>query len=269
MRGVDLVFLRQPRGSHSCGQHCVAMATGGDLARVVKVFGHEWCTQWRDISKALRTLGVRAMPFPASIKQQPKPTQCIVRVRSKLDPGWSHFVIFSHGHWWDPALGTAEGQKRHPQWAPHMYQASYLELVGYDNAVYRSPVAKARIIQEPIYADDWQRLDTCGKNRIAQNVFAVEHSIDRLGQAWTIGKQMASEGYSFAWTDLVKAEGFYCLMDRGEARFVGWGLTYSEALVSASLAATGFLLQRGKSANKFKADESKAKAQAKSHQNLQ
>lgn len=237
------------------------MVTGGDLARVVKIFGHEWYTQWREIIHALRTLGVRVMPHPATIKQQAKPTQCIVRVKSKQDPGWSHFVIFSHGHWWDPSHGTAEGQKRHPQWAPHMYQASYLELIGYDPGIYRPPAEKPSVIQPAIYADDWQRLDVRDKNRIAQNVFALENTVDRLGQAWTLGKQMAKEGYAFEWLDQIKDEGFYCVMDRGEARFVGWGPNYSEALVAASLAATGFLLQRVKSPNKFKVDESKAKAE--------
>lgn len=260
--GVDIILLKQPPRSYLCGQTCVAMVTGGDTARVIKLFGHEGPTSWQQIIGALRGLHVMVMPYPASIKTQAKPNQCIVRIKSKLYPWWSHFVVFSHGYWYDPSYGSGQGMKRHPLWEPHMYQASYVELVGYSPG-YRLPEPrKIKPVQPAIYADDWQKLDAVQKSSIVENVFQIGGAVDSLGSAWQVGKQMLERGFSFDWTDCGK-DGFYCLMDGPEARHIGWGKTYSEAICAAALAATGFLLQRGKPRSKFLTDESKATAEKK------
>lgn len=240
-----------------CGQCCVAMLTGGDLEGVIKRFGHTYGTGWREIIRHLRDLRVRAMPYPASIKSQPKPNQCVVRVKSKTFTHGSHFVVYSHGHWWDPAYGVGEGIKRHPDWPPHLYQSSYVEILGYMPGYRHQERRPAKPLQPTFTADEWQKMDTAQKNSIVRNVFGFDHATDCLGSAWQVGKQMAANGFSFEWNG-TGAEGFYCLMDGAETSHVGWGPNYSEALCAASLAATGFLLQRGKSANKFPSNESKA-----------
>ena len=104
----------------------------------------------------------------------------------------------------------------------------------------------------PFTVDQWKAMDYKKRNYITAGVFGIRDEgfdIRNLGSARKVWLLMLENGWCFEFTELEtdKLAGIYCLMDRNPATpdtHVGWGPTLSEALCSAALKATQFLVQR-------------------------
>ena len=121
-------IVRQPEGSHQCGQACVAMAASVSLKRAVEAVGHSHATPTRDLIPALRKLGVDCADKLLRIsRRRPNlPPRAIVAIHrpavagERRKAGW-HWLLTWDGKIFDPA-------GRYPEGFENWRMTSYLEL---------------------------------------------------------------------------------------------------------------------------------------------
>lgn len=102
--GVEVTLLRnlghltQPKGSFTCGQHCIAILAGCSLGSAVFLTGRKGKTNTKDLRRALHHLGY-SLP---STKLTRKPLNCKVAIlRLKVPNG--HWALYVEGWVYDPS----------------------------------------------------------------------------------------------------------------------------------------------------------------------
>ena len=103
-----------------CGQACVAMLAGVSTEEVVFVMKNDKGTGKKDIEKALNYYGIRqAKTMTKADSSSVLPKACILKV---LLPGYSHWVLYYDGKYYDPEFGVME------ELYPKARIQSYLEI---------------------------------------------------------------------------------------------------------------------------------------------
>lgn len=99
-------LLRQPKGSRTCGQHCVAIVSGITIDESVRRFGHKHGTKTKELIAVLCDLGFITTPKLIRLSPcQKLPHLCILKVRWAKG---SHWVVYNNGIIMDPAHGLYE-----------------------------------------------------------------------------------------------------------------------------------------------------------------
>ena len=112
-------YIKQPTG-YLCGQACVAMLAGVTVEEVVSVMKNDKGTGKKDIEKALNYYGIRqAKTMTKADSSSVLPKVCILKV---LLPGYSHWVLYNDGKYYDPEFGVME------ELYPKARIQSYLEI---------------------------------------------------------------------------------------------------------------------------------------------
>ena len=100
--------VKQPPGTPYCGQACVAMVLGLNLAQAVELVGthRKSGTTILELAPVLRAHGVEcsARLFRIS-ERRGLPPRAIVRMRSKKKKGWGHWVLRWDGDIYCPVEG--------------------------------------------------------------------------------------------------------------------------------------------------------------------
>ena len=112
-------YIKQPT-DYLCGQACVAMLAGVSTEEVVFVMKNDKGTGKKDIEKALNYYGIRqAKTMTKADSSSVLPKACILKV---LLPGYSHWVLYYDGKYYDPEFGVME------ELYPKARIQSYLEI---------------------------------------------------------------------------------------------------------------------------------------------
>lgn len=120
----DLELVRQPPGSNTCGQCCVAMVSNISRLRSIQVFGTAGKTSWKQVRSALRRLSIKHSEVRREIMGL-SVERAIVRV--KMGKGQSHYVVRSFGAWWCPDTGV-DDNARPKAWPPEAGVTSWVEI---------------------------------------------------------------------------------------------------------------------------------------------
>ena len=101
----EIKYIQQPT-EYLCGQACVAMIAGVSVDDVIRVMNNDQATGKKDIERALDHYGIRqAKTMAKADNNTPLPPVCILKV---LLPGYSHWVLFYHGKYYDPEFGLTD-----------------------------------------------------------------------------------------------------------------------------------------------------------------
>ena len=115
----EIQYIRQPT-EYLCGQACVAMIAGVSVDEVIRVMGNDQATGKKEIEKALAYYGIRqAKTMTRADNRTPLPPVCILKA---LLPGYSHWILYYHGKYYDPEFGLTDELYRKAK------IQSYLEL---------------------------------------------------------------------------------------------------------------------------------------------
>ena len=115
----EIRYLKQPT-EYLCGQACVAMIAGVSVDDVIRVMDNDGSTGKKDIERALDHYGIgQAKTMTKADNDTPLPPVCILKV---LLPGYSHWVLYHHGKYYDPEFGLLD------ELYPKAKIRSYLEL---------------------------------------------------------------------------------------------------------------------------------------------
>ena len=101
----EIHYFKQPT-EYLCGQACVAMIANVSVDEVIKVMNNDKSTGKKDIEKALDHYGIKQTK---TMKKADNGTQlppvCILKV---LLPGYSHWILYYHGKYYDPEFGLMD-----------------------------------------------------------------------------------------------------------------------------------------------------------------
>ena len=115
----EIQFIQQPT-EYLCGQACVAMIADVSVDDVIRVMNNDQAPGKKDIERALDHYGIRqAKTMTKADNDTPLPPVCLLKVYL---PGYSHWVLFYHGKYYDPEFGLTDGLYRKAK------IQSYLEL---------------------------------------------------------------------------------------------------------------------------------------------
>ncbi len=92
-------ILQQP-SNRSCGQTCVAMATGIPLDTVFDIFGHRISTTTKELTRALNHLGYKPKVI-YNIKNKPVSALPKSIIAVKNSDHW-HWVLYNKSKFYDP-----------------------------------------------------------------------------------------------------------------------------------------------------------------------
>ncbi|PLS19618.1 hypothetical protein CVD28_04155 [Bacillus sp. M6-12] len=100
---MNIQYIRQPKKSRQCGQHCLAMLTGKNIEDIIQVVGTHKGTTTKRIINALNQLGIKNSERLISRRTQPMPLLAICKVRREWNKsgGW-HWVLLYDGKIYDP-----------------------------------------------------------------------------------------------------------------------------------------------------------------------
>ena len=101
----EIQYIRQPT-EYLCGQACVAMIANVPVDDVIRFMNNDKSTGKKDIEKALDHYGIRQAK--TMIKADSKtllPPVCLLKV---LLPGYSHWILYYHGKYYDPEFGLTD-----------------------------------------------------------------------------------------------------------------------------------------------------------------
>ena len=103
MRKIE--YIKQPT-EYLCGQACVAMLAGVSVEEVISVMKNDKGTGKRDIARALNHYGIsQAKAMTKADNASVLPQVCILKV---LLPGYSHWILYYDGKYYDPEFGLME-----------------------------------------------------------------------------------------------------------------------------------------------------------------
>ena len=98
-------YIKQPT-EYLCGQACVAMLAGVSVEEVVSVMKNDKGTGKKDIERALNHYGIsQAKTMTKADNASVLPQVCILKV---LLPGYSHWILYYDGKYYDPEFGLME-----------------------------------------------------------------------------------------------------------------------------------------------------------------
>ena len=101
----EIHYIKQPI-EYLCGQACVAMIANVSVDEVIQVMNNDKSTGKKDIEKALDHYGIKQTK---TMKKADNGTQlppvCILKV---LLPGYSHWILYYHGKYYDPEFGLMD-----------------------------------------------------------------------------------------------------------------------------------------------------------------
>ena len=98
-------YIKQPT-EYLCGQACVAMLADVTIEEVVSVMQTDKGTGKKDIEKALSFYGIsQAKTMTKADNSSVLPKVCILKV---LLPGYSHWILYYDGKYYDPEFGLME-----------------------------------------------------------------------------------------------------------------------------------------------------------------
>ena len=98
-------YIKQPT-EYLCGQACVAMLADVTIEEVVSVMQTDKGTGKKDIEKALSYYGIsQAKTMVKADNSSVLPKVCILKV---LLPGYSHWILYYDGKYYDPEFGLME-----------------------------------------------------------------------------------------------------------------------------------------------------------------
>lgn len=98
-------YIKQPT-EYLCGQACVAMLADVTIEEVVSVMQTDKGTGKKDIEKALSYYGIsQAKTMIKADNSSVLPKVCILKV---LLPGYSHWILYYDGKYYDPEFGLME-----------------------------------------------------------------------------------------------------------------------------------------------------------------
>ena len=102
----EIQYIKQPT-EYLCGQACVAMIAGVSVEDVIRVMNNnDKSTGKKDIERALEHYGIRqAKTMTKADNRTPLPPVCILKV---LLPGYSHWILYAHGKYYDPEFGLSD-----------------------------------------------------------------------------------------------------------------------------------------------------------------
>ena len=119
MKMKEIRYIKQPT-EYLCGQACVAMIADVSINEVIRVMNNDKSTGKKDIERALDYFGIaQAKTMTKADKDTPLPAACILKV---LLPGYSHWILYYHGKYYDPEFGLMDELYRRAK------PQSYLEL---------------------------------------------------------------------------------------------------------------------------------------------
>lgn len=95
-------LVLQSAGSRLCGQACVAMLLGTDLAGGVEAVGHSRGTYTRELTAALRRAGLKTDERARRKRTQGREGLYLARVRVPKHR-WLHWVVVDAGLYFDPS----------------------------------------------------------------------------------------------------------------------------------------------------------------------
>jgi len=99
------------------------MLAGISLAECIGWFGTAGATTTKQVIKALHDLGIPCGEALVRIKQQPKPSVCMV-VLHFAGVKCAHWVVYNNGKYYDPAEGIGDG------YIDTVRETSYLPIAG-------------------------------------------------------------------------------------------------------------------------------------------
>ena len=103
MRKIN--YIKQPT-EYLCGQACVAMLADVTVEEVISVMQNDKGTGKKDIEKALNYYGIsQAKTMTKADNSSVLPQVCILKV---LLPGYSHWILYYDGKYYDPEFGLME-----------------------------------------------------------------------------------------------------------------------------------------------------------------
>ena len=103
MRKIE--YIKQPT-EYLCGQACVAMLAGVSVEEVISVMKNDKGTGKKDIERALNHYGIsQAKTMTKADNASVLPKVCILKV---LLPGYSHWILYYDGKYYDPEFGLME-----------------------------------------------------------------------------------------------------------------------------------------------------------------
>lgn len=115
----SIKYIKQPT-EYLCGQACVAMLAGVTVEEVVSVMQNDKGTGKKDIERALNHYGIpQAKTMTKADNSSVLPQVCILKV---LLPGYSHWILYYDGKYYDPEFGLME------ELYPKARIQSYLEI---------------------------------------------------------------------------------------------------------------------------------------------
>ena len=101
----EIRYIQQPT-EYLCGQACVAMIAGVSVEDVIRVMNNDGSTGKKDIERALACYGIQqAKTMTKADNRTPLPPVCILKV---LLPGYSHWILYYHGKYYDPEFGQTD-----------------------------------------------------------------------------------------------------------------------------------------------------------------
>ena len=101
----EIQYIQQPT-EYLCGQACVAMIAGVSVDEVIRVMNNDQSTGKKDIERALEHYGIQqARTMTKADNRTPLPPVCILKV---LLPGYSHWILYAHGKYYDPEFGLTD-----------------------------------------------------------------------------------------------------------------------------------------------------------------
>lgn len=105
-------LIQQPTFS-TCGQACVAMIAGKDVAEVIKDMKTDGPTSIGQLIEILDFYHVRHGEKNVRIsKKNPKPYECSI-LTVHTNSGYTHWVLLHDGRYYDPEFGLLEGEYPH------------------------------------------------------------------------------------------------------------------------------------------------------------
>lgn len=104
-----IVLKKQPPNSNLCGQTCIAMICNISIFDSIRAIGKSTTTTGVDLSRGLRSFGVKASPKMIKMAKIPLitdfykklPSRCIAKVRAR-NIKKSHWILIWDGKYYDP-----------------------------------------------------------------------------------------------------------------------------------------------------------------------
>lgn len=123
----DLVFMGMAK-QYTCAQCCVSMVTYCSLQDALDALDLEGGSSFKNMTGALMRLKVRSDIAPRPCGRPPlNVRRAIVEIKSKSQPKFSYFCVWSANSWYDPYKGYSELTYHH-EWKRDFYPNRFIEI---------------------------------------------------------------------------------------------------------------------------------------------